>query len=595
MGSIGAKKRINMMNNFNLLKSLLKEVPRKQFIYFLVATIAKTFSIVILPFYIENVTGLAISGNYRGMFFLIFLYFILVSISEIIYIQISKRNYTVYNELRRNYSIKIQEKVSTMDYDNFESASKLEKVYAAFEATNSNDTGIEGIYHSLFESGWKLCAILIFTVYFSYFNPFIVLIFLIACIINYIFEIKKRNLYLNNIDKIYSEKRKLVYFTYDISDLSYGKEKRIYKFNDNIRNKYEEILNSYAGTLDNIDKKKVNYNLLKTLVDVFKYSSIFYILYKSFSSNVDVGNITAVLMIVFFFSNLLNEFINNVGLIVQELEKTKKVFDFIFEENVKDNDNDFKSPIESLEFRNVYFKYPTNNDYTISDCSFVLNKGESIAIIGLNGSGKTTLTKLMLGLYKPTKGNIYINGQDISNINLNNLYKSVAYVEQDYNLVSIKICDFISGNNANEKCDYDLVKSALNNVGLLKKIESFPNGIESTLTKSLEKDGVELSGGEIQKLYLARAIYRKKADLYIFDEPTSSLDYIAEKEVYGSFNRISKDAIAIFVTHKLNTTDFCDKIMIVDKGKIIDEGTKADLIANSSMYKKMIDALKDGD
>lgn len=427
------------------------------------------------------------------------------------------------------------------------------------------------------------------------FNRSIVLVFFAACIINYLLEAKKRNIYLNHMDEIYSEKRKLVYFTYDVSDLTYGKEKRIYKFYNNIRNRYKSILDSYVGILDDIDKRHLAFDSIKTLADVFKYCLIFYILFNSYTNGADLDKMAAVLMIVFFFTNQLDVLADNIATIFQESERCKTVFDFIGQEENEAASVAAISSIESLEFRSVYFKYPGNDDYTISDCSFVLNKGESVALIGLNGSGKTTLTKLMLGLYKPTKGNIYINGRNISDINLNDLYNSVAYAEQEYNLVSIRICDFISGAVTGKRYDEDVVKTVLNDVGLLEKIESLPMGIESTLTKSLEKDGVEFSGGEMQKLYLARAMYRKKADLYIFDEPTSSLDYITEKNVYSSFDRISKEAISVFITHKLHTTDFCDRIMIIDKGKIIDEGTSSNLIKNSSIYNKMLEASKEGD
>lgn len=154
------------MSKVNVLSMLLKEVPNKQYLYFTIATISKALSIVILPFYIERVTESAINNDYGLAIFLTTLYFVLVTICEIAYTQISKRNYTIYNELRRRFSIRIQEKILSMEYDKFESSEELEKVYAALEVTGSNDTGIEGIYHTLFDIGWRICSLLIFAVYF---------------------------------------------------------------------------------------------------------------------------------------------------------------------------------------------------------------------------------------------------------------------------------------------------------------------------------------------------------------------------------------------------------------------------------------------
>lgn len=579
---------IMMKKNILTLYFLIREIPKIQILFIILNSIVKTFSVVSLPFFIERVLKLTSINNYHYAIYYTVLYYLIVVVAEIIYIQNTKRNYTLYNDIRRSFNLKIHEALMNMNYNKFEDSSELQKAFDAFEGTASNDCGIEGIYHVIFDFGWKLISVIIFSLYFGKISFLIVLVFCLSALLNFVFQIKSHNIYLKNIENIYSKKRTLVYFTYDISDISYGKEKRIYKFFRNIQNKYNKVLNDFSDILNKINTKQKPYFLVLSAIDLAKFVVIFFLLYKSYLNNGNIEVLIASLTIIFLFSSLLNSLIEDITFIFQETKKVDKVFGFI---NNGNENNKKKIQIESvskIEFKNVYFRYPGNLNYSIKNCSFSIKKGEKVALIGLNGSGKTTLTKLLLGLYIPTKGRILINDYNIADIDLDHLYDSISYVEQEHNLVSIKICDFIAGSKDN--CDREKVILVLKEVNLLDKIQKLPNGIDTVLTKYLEKDGAEFSGGEIQKLYIARSMYRDKASLYIFDEPTSSLDFKTEKNIYNSFNTICKDNVSLFITHKVNTTDFCDKIMIMKDGMIIEEGSKDYLIKNSTLYNKILDA-----
>ncbi len=567
---------------------LIKEIPKIQILFIVLNSIVKTFSVVSLPFFIERILKITSIKNYHYAIQYTIFYYLIVVVAEIIYIQNTKRNYTLYNSIRRSFNLKIHETLMNMNYIKFEDSSELQKAFDALEGTGSNDSGIEGIYHVIFDLGWKLISVIIFLFYFGKINFLIVLVFLLSALFNFIFQIKSQNIYFKNIENIYSKKRTLVYFTYDISDISYGKEKRVYKFFKNIQNKYNEVLNDFSDLLNKINIKQRPYFLVLSVIDLTKYTIIFYLLYKSYLNNSNIEVLVASLTIIFSFSSLLDNLIKDITFLFQETKKVEKVFSFINNENENDKRKIKIESVSKVEFQNVYFRYPGNSNFSISNCSFSIKKGEKVALIGLNGSGKTTLTKLLLGLYAPTKGRILINGYNILDIDLDQLYNSISYVEQEHNLVSIKICDFIAGSKDN--CDREKVIFALKKVNLFDKIEKLSNGIDTMLTKYLVKDGAEFSGGEIQKLYIARSMYRDKASLFIFDEPTSSLDYKTEKSIYDSFNTICKDNVSLFISHKVNTTDFCDKIMIMKDGTIIEEGSRDYLIKNSTLYNKILDA-----
>lgn len=236
----------------------------------------------------------------------------------------------------------------------------------------------------------------------------------------------------------------------------------------------------------------------------------------------------------------------------------------------------------NIEFKNVSYK-AQNGQKILSNLNFHINANEKIAIVGRNGAGKTTLVKLLCRLYSPTEGTILINGFDICRYNKEEYYKLITAVFQDINVIAFTVKENIIGS-----ADYDenrFVKSA-KEANFYEKIQSLNNKENSILTKIIDKEGVELSGGEKQRLMMARAIY-KEGSLIILDEPTAALDPIAESELYQEYNEIAENRTAIFISHRLATTKFCSKIILMEKGKIADIGSHDDLMENNEIYREM--------
>lgn len=475
-----------------------------------------------------------------------------------------------------------------MNYSNFEKSRELEKAYGAYEGVSSNDNGIEGIYHTLYEYGWKCLSFLLLTVYLSTIHTAIIFVFIISALIYLYFSFKENQIDLENIDSSYQLKRKLVYYTYDISDISYGKEKRIYRFSDNIRKMYEKILEEYSNLLNHIQGKKIKVQILKSCISIIKYLLVLLFLMISYLNGCKIDKIIAFLTIGFTYSDLIDQLMNDGIKLLQDIEIAKKTLILIDEEENVDAKESI-SKITEIEFRDVTFQYEKDKP-VLYHCSFRIHKGESIALLGLNGAGKTTLTKLLLGLYQPISGEILINGKKLNTINQQEYLQRISYTEQETHLISMRICDFISGNIKGYQ--KEKVWECLKKVNLYDKIHALPHGIESTMTKYLDKDGIEFSGGEMQKLYIARALYHENTDLYIFDEPTSALDYQSEQEIYHQFHTISQGQISIFISHKLRTTEFCDRILVIKDGKIVEDGTQQQLLIAKSHYYELIQAEK---
>ena len=231
-----------------------------------------------------------------------------------------------------------------------------------------------------------------------------------------------------------------------------------------------------------------------------------------------------------------------------------------------------------VEFRNVSFKYPGSETWALKNVSMKFQIGKRLAIVGENGSGKTTFIKLLCRLYDPQAGEILLNGIDIRKYRYDDYMGVFSIVFQDFQLISQSL-----GSNVAGSIDYDpqRVKQALADAGFGPRLESLPKGLDTQLYKDYGEDGIEVSGGEAQKIAIARALY-KDAPFIILDEPTAALDPMAEAEIYAKFNEISGDKTAIYISHRLSSCKFCDEILVFDRGSIIQQGTHEALLEQAS-------------
>lgn len=231
-----------------------------------------------------------------------------------------------------------------------------------------------------------------------------------------------------------------------------------------------------------------------------------------------------------------------------------------------------------VEFKNVSFQYPNADAYALKHVNLKFKVGEKLAVVGMNGSGKTTFIKLMCRLYDPTEGEILLNGVNIKKYDYNEYTSIFSVVFQDFRLFSFSLGQNVS---ASASYDEDKVIECLKKAGFAERINSLPNKLNTFLYKDIDADGVEISGGEAQKLALARALY-KNAPFIILDEPTAALDPISEYEVYSKFNEIAGTKTAIYISHRLASCRFCDKIAVFHEGEIIQLGSHEELLADSN-------------
>ena len=379
-----------------------------------------------------------------------------------------------------------------------------------------------------------------------------------------------------------------------ISGTQYGKEIRANKLEKWMHDKYKELIINHVLPLEKkIAKSTIKFFSFQESVYLIQEAVVYiYLAFKVVFKGMLIGDFTMYMTSIKTFADYVSGFVGNltmlsgIGLEINDyrycMELAKKQ-DQLVNTNQKSEVNDKNVKIE---FKNVSFKYPNTKRMILKKISICLESGQSLSIVGINGVGKTTFVKLICRFYEPTEGEILLNGIPIQTIPYEEYIKLIGVVFQDFKMFAFSVKENIAMRlNVNEQ----LLQKSISESGLESKISSLAHGTDTMISKEFDSEGVEFSGGECQKLAIARAIY-KDAPLIILDEPTSALDPIAEYDVYKRFSELADGKCAVYISHRLSSTRFTDKIAVFSEGSIVEYGNHAELMKLADgKYKEMFE------
>lgn len=424
----------------------------------------------------------------------------------------------------------------------------------------------------------------------SFVSPWLILILTIAPIVNLLCARAYRQWEYNHRSNWTDIDSKLRYIQNKPSDFSASKDIRIYGMAHWFQQIYtdlskERVLWEQKLSMRNFLSQIANLIVI-LLRDSFAYVMLIAMILKGeISIDQFVLYFAAISNFATYIGNIITEW-NNIHTASLNVCDFREYMDLPEQDGTKEaNIQEHLKTAPEITFDHVSFRYDGAKEDTLQDIHFTIHSGEKVALVGLNGAGKTTLVKLLCGLYLPTKGDIRINGISVRKFSRNDYYRLLSPVFQDVQTAFFSLAETVCSQIGTCE-DSAKAEQCLRLAGLGKKLDSLPEGIHTKLDKQINENGIELSGGELQKLLLARALY-KDAPILVLDEPTAALDPIAENEIYLQYHQMTKTKTSLFISHRLASTQFCDRILYLQNGKIAEEGTHAELISLGGEYSKL--------
>ena len=492
---------------------------------------------------------------------------------------------TIFKKAEHLYECNLAEKLSKLPLSVIDSSDGKDMVD---DVRNAQDTVVYLIYRLVqiisfvYTFTVAFAVLIVFNVWFSL---LMLLLTLPGVILLLVYDKKAEDLRREQAPDV----RKFCYYRWMLTDSWPAKDVRLYDLTEPIKSRYDEVKKEYLTANKRLDKKKLRSMLFSELI--LRAGEILFtvfVIWKAVNAEIGIGDVALYVGLALSAVNAFEGFMN-IGLFTytRTTEIMNRVFDFFAIPNEDKSGTRILGTFESLAFQNVYFKYPYTDRSVLNGVTFTLNKGDKLSLVGINGSGKSTIVKLMLGLYEIESGEILINGYPMSDYDLRDVRKLFSALFQSFVQYPLSLRDNIALSDYGRGMDEDAIITSLKQSGVYDELqEKLESGLDSFMTRQFDDKGTELSKGQWQKIALSRA-YFKNAEIFIFDEPSASLDAEAEDRIFKNFESISEGKTGIMISHRISASRMSNKILVLDGGVITESGTHNELIEKNGLYAKL--------
>lgn len=481
-------------------------------------------------------------------------------------------------------------KIMRINYEHLENPDVMDCYERAGQACNNNMNGVEGMMREGAEFLKSLAVVLVGLAIMGSLNLWMVLLVFAVTVLNFLFRnYTSRTAKKKVWDPLAPWWRKNQYMQNTTTDFAAAKDIRMFGLKDWLCDKYRDLAKVRCDAQRENERLWRNAGFVGAITWLISQAGVYaYLIYQVMQGNVTIGDFTMYAASFATFFNFVNELLTHAGNLLacsREVDDFRSFLDF---EGGDEEDGGVPVPkLDSYEFtfKNVSFRYPKAEAYALKNLNLTVKAGERLAVVGLNGAGKSTFIKLLLRLYEPTEGEILLNGVNVKAYNRHDYYQVFAPVFQTVELFAFPLAENIS-MQAPDETDAKKAEECLQAAGLKEKLETLPKGVKTEVLKVIYDDGVDFSGGEKQKIALARALY-KDAPVVVLDEPTAALDAVAESRLYEDFDKLIGGKTAVYISHRLSSTQFCNHVAMFSGGEMVEYGTHKSLLEQDGEYAKM--------
>lgn len=493
-------------------------------------------------------------------------------------------------EVRTKIIAMVSKKCNTTSYPNTLDANFIRLRDAAYFACEGNSEATEHIWQTLTMLLKNIGGLIAYLFILSSFDSFLLLVVILTCFISFFVSRHANNWHYANKaegEKYYHKKR---YIRDKAESIKLAKDIRIFNLKDWLNELLDLVHNQYLAFRLKGERVDLLADVTEVVLTVIRNGIAYiYLINMTLNDGLSVSSFVLYFVAISTLTNWVMGVLKEMSTLHKECLDISSLREFLdYPEPFKFDDGK-DIPLASnyeIKLENVSFHYPESDKDIIHNLDLTIHPREKLAIVGLNGAGKTTLVKLICGLLSPSEGRVLLNGDDISDFNRNKYYELFSAVFQDFSILDVTIAEEIA--QCKDNIDYQRIKECIDYAGLTDTIDKLPKGLNTHIGREVYLDGVLLSGGQMQRLMLARALY-KNGPILLLDEPTAALDPLAESEIYQKYSDMANNKTSLFISHRLASTRFCDRIILIEDGGVKEEGSHEDLLKLNGEYAKLFE------